>query len=432
MTTSFSERTLDGWLKYIGMEHPKNVLGGLARVAEVGKRAGLNPPAPRNIVVAGTNGKGSTSVFLEQLLIAGGLTVGTTLSPHVHRFNERIRVNGRDCDDGEIVAAFEAVEAARGDIKLTYFEYAILAAMRVFATRKVDVTVLEVGLGGRLDAVNIVDADVTVITSIGIEHTDYLGDTCDLIGLEKAGIMRPDVPLVFGDPAMPTSIQGRVDELAAPLFLRGREFLDASTHDGWSVTVTRPDGMKDEILSTSHPRVARQNAATAVQAVTLFRGSCNDAMLRSACRHAAIPGRFERIEIADATFVLDVAHNPHGAQFFARQVTGLFAGRRIHAVVSMFADKDVRGVLAPFASLVEDWTFTDCARARGLSGDALRSRAPSVRARVVPDPREAIESLAQRTVPGASLGSTQATNDVILVFGSFDVVEHARETLRGT
>ncbi len=261
--------SLSSWLDRIGAEHPKDVLGGLERVADVAARAGVNPPASRNVIVAGTNGKGSTCVFLERLLMADGVTVGTTLSPHVHRFNERIRVNGEEVDDDEIVAAFEAIESARGSTKLTYFEYAVLAAMRVFRARGVEACVLEVGLGGRLDAVNIVDADVAVITSIGIDHTDYLGDTIESIGYEKAGIMRKHVPLVFGEASMPDSIRRRVEECESPLYQLGSAFRPQGSEEGWQVELTTASGERHAVASAAAPSIALANAATAAQAAAL-------------------------------------------------------------------------------------------------------------------------------------------------------------------
>ena len=215
---------LDGWLSRIGREHPKNVLDGLERVYDVAKSLAVLRPAPTVIVVAGTNGKGSTAVFLERILLSAGARVGTTLSPHMHVFNERIRVQGEEVSDDSLVKSFEMVEAARNHVPLNYFEYAVLAALTCFSREDLDYAILEVGLGGRLDAVNIVDGDLSIITSIGIDHEEYLGSDRESIGREKAGILRRGVPLIFGESQIPESINERAEELGVPTMFLGGTF----------------------------------------------------------------------------------------------------------------------------------------------------------------------------------------------------------------
>ena len=401
---------LAGWLDRIGVEHPKTVARGLAPVAEVAARADVNPPAPVNFVVAGTNGKGSTAVFLEQLLRASGRTVGTTLSPHLVRFNERIRVDGEEIGDDEIVAAFERVESARRGVSLTYFEYAILAAFRVFRDRDVDVAVLEVGLGGRLDAVNIVDADVAVITSIGLDHQDYLGSGLEAIGAEKAGVMRPGRPVIFGARDVPDTVCQRAAELKAPLIRNGLDYRFVDDARGWSVELR--NGRRLQVRE--RPKVAADNAAAALQAFAMIEPDFDSEAVAEACRQALIPGRDERIFRFDRRWILDVAHNPDAARFLRERLDARVAC----AILGMLEDKDHAGVVAALSDCVDHWVLTDNAASRGLSADELGER---LRIRYERQPRI-------RDAVGCALSTTEA-NDVILVLGSFDTVAGARQEL---
>ena len=410
--------SLADWLERIGLEHPKTVVRGIGPVAEVAARAEVNPPAPVNFVVAGTNGKGSTAVFLEQLLRASGRTVGTTLSPHLVRFNERIRVDGEEVEDDEIVAAFEVVERAREGIALTYFEYAILAAFRVFRVRNVQASVLEVGLGGRLDAVNIVDAEVAVITSIGLDHQDYLGPDLESIGAEKAGVMRPRRPVIFGARQMPKSVCDRARQLNVKLVRNGVDYRHAADARGWSVQLA--NGRRIRLAES--PRVAADNAAAALQAFAMIEPDVEPSVVAQACRLATISGRLERIDALGRRWILDVAHNPHAARFLRDHlrdaVLGGSGGRIPCAILGMLEDKDHAGVASALADCVDRWVLTDNATPRGLHAEELGQR---LRVRHAQQPRigDAI----------AHARSTTKANDVILVLGSFDTVARAREEL---
>ena len=401
---------LAGWLDRIGVEHPKTVVRGIGHVACVAARANLNPPAPLNFVVAGTNGKGSTAVFLEQLLRASGRRVGTTLSPHLSRFNERIRVDGEEVEDDEIVAAFEAVERARRGVALTYFEFAILAALRVFRAGNVDASVLEVGLGGRLDAVNIVDGDVAVITSIGLDHEDFLGSGLEAIGAEKAGIMRSGRPVVFGARAIPASVRERASALGAPLVANGVDYGHATDARGWSVALV--NGRRVRVREC--PRVAADNAAAALQAFAMIEPDFDRDVLVDACRRATVPGRLERIEARGRRWILDVAHNPHAARFLREDIDAPVAC----AILGMLEDKDHVGVVGAVADLVQRWVLTDNTMPRGMRARELAARLP-VRPVLTASTRDAI---------ARALSTTEA-NDVILVLGSFDTVARARQEL---
>ena len=403
---------LADWLARIGVEHPRGVLGGFDGVAEVAERAGVNPPAPRNFIVAGTNGKGSTCVFLEQLLLAMGCSVGTTLSPHLARFNERVRIDGVEAADQTLVAAFEAVERARGDTVLTYFEYAILAALHTFRAGGVDATVLEVGLGGRLDATNVVDADVAVIVTVDLDHQEFLGDTREAIAAEKAGVMRPGRPVVFGEADVPRAVRDRARALGAPLFAYGTDYDATLGGDGWTVHLA--DGRSAS--AAARPRVPSSNAATAVQALALAEPDLDLAIVDTACRRAALPGRFETVVSDGRRWLLDTAHNPHAARFLASRLPGPVAC----AVLSMLEDKDPAGVVTPLLPCVGRWIVTDNGLPRGLSGEVLGTRLEGVvPAVVVADPDAALDAAR----------ATTGTNDVILVCGSFDLVARARARL---
>ena len=408
--------TLDDWLARIGIEHPRGVKRGLDHVREVAAKLDVLPPAATTIVVAGTNGKGSTTAFAEQLLLAGGHSVGTTMSPHVHRFNERIRIGGADATDAVIVDALEAVDGARGDIELSYFEYAVLAALVAIRRAEVDFAVLEIGLGGRLDAVNVVDADVAVITSIGLDHQEYLGDTRELIGAEKAGIVRRGRPLVYGDSSPPTAVLDRARDLGAEVRLAGRDF-GSGGRELW----IRGRGGHIPFAYGPDAAIHEVNAATALQAVCLAGHVPTQGHVDAAAAGARNAGRFEVADAGGATWVLDVAHNPDGARFLARQLHERFVDRRIDAIIGCLGDKDVAGIVTALCPVVTDVAFADTGTARGRTADAMR--------RAACRPSAFAGSLEAAM---AHFRSRRGGNGVILVCGSFDLVERARDRLHMT
>ena len=403
--------TLAAWLARIGVEHPRGMLDGLERVADVAARASVNPPAPRNCIVAGTNGKGSTCLFLEQLLLASGHSVGTTLSPHLHRFNERIRLDGREADDAAIAAAFAAIERARGNTPLNYFEYAVLAAMQAFRWRGVDAAVLEVGLGGRLDATNVVDADVAVIVSIGLDHQAYLGDTCEAIGAEKAGVMRERRPVVLGAPEMPRSVRARAERLLAPAIQYGQDFSQRTVAGGWRAELADGRVVRTDLA----PRIPAVNAATALQAFALIQPQFDDGVVATACRNAFAPGRAEALRRRGRRWLLDVGHNAHAAAFLAARLEAPVQC----AIVGMLEDKDHAAVAAALAPRVRNWIATDNRMRRGLPAAELAARMAEVAPRAIPCLGDAM---------AAALATTQ-DNDVILAVGSFDLVARVRAQL---
>ena len=404
------ELNLAAWLDYIETIHPSNWELGLDRIGRVADRLELRQPAPTSVIVAGTNGKGSTCVCLEQVLLAAGLTVGCTLSPHVHVFNERVRVNGRELDDGDLCEAFQIIEAGRGDIQLTYFEFTSLAALYCFKRAAVDVAVLEVGLGGRLDAFNIVDGDIAVITSIGIDHTDYLGDTRERIGAEKAGVLRPGQQVMLG-PDMPASVLEPALGLARSCLRIGHEI-----DFGWRGTGRWRLNLNGRILDNLPAGcLPIANCALAVAAANAVC-PVDDAAVRAGIAQAWMPGRCEEIVARDRRWIVDVAHNPLGAEYLRDELARRYPDAPVLAVLGTLADKDVEGVFEILDECITSWILVDAPSPRGLTATALAARSGGRNV-----------SIAGAVGLGlAQAGSLARPGDVILVFGSFATAEAAR------
>lgn len=422
-------RTLNDWLLHAERVHPVGIDMGLERVREVANRLGVLPPAPQNIVIAGTNGKGSTSIYLEALLLADGCTVGTTLSPHLNRFNERVRVNGRCVDDDVLCDAFASIEGARRAITLTYFEFGILAALLVFQRANVDVTVLEVGLGGRLDAVNLVTGSVTVITSIGIDHVAYLGSDRESIGAEKAGILRRGVPCVYGETSIPSSIVAAARSLDAPLLRQGRDFHWRAANAGWEFDGVC-NGAPVQLPGLARPSVALNNAATALQALLALGARNSAAGLRTApedlvaaAASARLPGRFEHFDYRGLTVIVDVAHNPHGAAFLCEQLGMTRRGGRTVAIAGFLQDKDAAGIVAALDPAVDEWVFVGTEGPRGQDAQVSASKVQSVRP-------AAVATCALDDVFAARAAQSKLS-DRLIVLGCFDLAQRARATLLG-
>lgn len=404
---------LSDWLVRIQQQHPQAIAMGLERVRAVAQAMGLAAkPAPVVITVGGTNGKGSTVAFLEAIARAAGLSVGTYTSPHLWRFNERIRIDGIDADDAAIVGAFERIDAARGDTPITYFEYATLAAFDLFERAGLDLAILEVGLGGRLDATNLIDADVAVITTVDLDHMDYLGPDRESIGAEKAGILRAGKIAVFGEKDPPSSVLRRAYALGT-IAIRGHSDYLVDRFDGhW---VWREPGFQLELpYPTLAAPVQVDNAAAAVAALRASPLAVPDAAYGRGVAEARVPGRLQKI--ADAPdVVLDVAHNPQGA----RQLAAWLGAnpKPTVAVFAALADKDIEGVVAALAPHIDAWhlgPITD-AGPRGLAVDALADRVRAGGGTVVSAHARLAEALkAAREAVGRP--------GRVLVFGSFHTV----------
>jgi dihydrofolate synthase/folylpolyglutamate synthase len=404
--------TLAGWLEYIGVQHPRGIELGLERVAAVRERMDLRPGFPV-ITVAGTNGKGSTCAMLEAILERAGYRVGCYTSPHLVRYNERVRIARREARDAELVAALRAVEQARGDTALTYFEYGTLAALWLFAGRGVDAAVLEVGLGGRLDAVNAFDADAAVLTSIDLDHMDYLGDTREAIGREKAGVFRAGRPAVVAERDLPATVVSEARRIGARLIAIGRDF-DA-VDEGGQWRYTGPGGAR---YGLPHPalRGAYQlgNAAAALAALGELAGRLpvSAEAIRSGLLSAELAGRFQVLP-GRPLVILDVAHNPHAARALAASLAALPPRGRTLAVFAMLGDKDVTGVVRAVKERIDEWHLAPIHAPRG-AGVELLERALLAAAAFEPAHRHANVASAYRAALDAA-----RPDDKIVVFGSF-------------
>ncbi|SQF97612.1 folylpolyglutamate synthetase [Paucimonas lemoignei] len=417
--------SLGDWLAYLEQLHPSAIDMGLNRSRQVAQQLGLTRPAPRVITVTGTNGKGSTCAFLASLLRAQGLKVGVYSSPHLLRYNERVQVQGVEATDLELCDAFAVVEAARGDVTLTYFEMGTLAAFWLFEQAALDVAVLEVGLGGRLDAVNLVDSDIAVVTSIGVDHADWLGDTRESVAFEKAGIFRADRPAVCGDPLPPTPLLDKAQELNCPIWVRGREF-DLSIGDRhWSWVGQDGQGQRVELHDLPLLDLPMENAALALQTFLLLGMAWEPEQIRAALDATRIIGRLDRRSFIwhgkRLNLLLDVGHNPHAAQFLAsRLAQRAITGQRF-AVFGLLADKELEGVVAELASSIENWAVAPLPTSRSRPAADLQAALQNLGAKVTSYQSVALALEAQCAHATA--------DDEILLFGSFYCVAEALEWL---
>ncbi|KFN51691.1 hypothetical protein N790_14440 [Arenimonas malthae CC-JY-1] len=410
------ERTLAQWLDYQQTVHPRSIDMGLERVGEVARRLGLGRPGRHVATVGGTNGKGSTVAFLEAIARAAGLKVGAYTSPHLLRYNERVRIDGAEAGDEALVAAFERIEAARVEIPLTFFEFGTLAALMLFEAADLDLAILEVGLGGRLDATNIVDPDVAIITTVDLDHQDYLGDDRESIGAEKAGILRAGKPCVLAEKDPPSSVLRRAYAIGAFAIRGHSDYLVDDLGDHWR---WREPGYEIELPEPALSAPAqRGNAAAAIAALRALDLPIPDEALRAGVRDARLPGRLQRLP-GSPERVLDVAHNPQGA----RQLAAWLEANPRHtvAVFSALADKDMGGIVAPVAPHLRAWhlgPITD-AGPRGLPVDELARRlAEHLPAEILHPHRSLAEALAAAALQAGPDGR-------VLVFGSFHTVAAA-------
>ncbi|MGU7781192.1 bifunctional tetrahydrofolate synthase/dihydrofolate synthase [Burkholderia sp. PU8-34] len=419
--------TLDAWLSHLERAHPVGIDMGLTRIGQVKAALQLEFACPV-ITVGGTNGKGSTCAFLETILVRAGYKVGCHTSPHLLEFNERARVNGQTVADDDLLPHFDAVEAARTSlpepVSLTYFEFTTLAILHLFASRGLDAVILEVGLGGRLDAVNIIDADCAIVTSIDIDHTDYLGDTREKIAFEKAGIFRSGKPAICGDPAAPQTLIDHAEAIGADLWLVGRDFRceaqPGAERQQWSYI-----GRDKRYPSLAYPalRGANQliNASAALAALESLRAvlpvSAQD--IRLGLANVELPGRFQVLPGKPA-IVLDVAHNPHASAVLAQNLGNMGFFPYTYAVFGAMHDKDIEGVLRHLKGEIDHWCVTDLPLPRAASAEQLEAalhkagieNGPDSSITRYPSPADAFRDALKRA----------SENDRIVVFGSFHTV----------
>jgi len=413
-------RSLAAWLEQQQKSHPSAIDLTLDRVREVARRLDLLAPAYRVITVAGTNGKGSTVAYLDALLRAAGHRVGRFTSPHLMRYNERICVNDVEADDAELIASFGRIDAVRGATTLTFFEYNALAALDRFNHAQVDFAVLEVGLGGRLDATNVVDADVGIVCSIGLDHVDWLGESIEGIGREKAGIFRRGRPAILGSAALPDSVAAYATGIGAVPYLAGRDF-KAGVHGGSWDFESRALTLRNLPRPALLGRQQVDNAANALAALAFgkFDLELTHDAVSKALSGVRIAGRFQVVP-GEIEWVFDVAHNVPAAQALSSNLDSL-PKRRTLAVCGILGDKDIRGITAALATNVDAWSLAQLEGPRAVSTAELAAHLPAA-ARV----------LAQSVSVSAACDAARAAGrpgDRIVVFGSFLTVGPALEFL---
>jgi dihydrofolate synthase/folylpolyglutamate synthase len=426
-------RTLAEWLELQDSVHPRTIDLSLERVTAVAGSLDVATPAFRVVTVGGTNGKGSVAAHAEAVLRAAGTATGLFTSPHLLRYNERIRVGGAEVGDAELIEAFERIEAARGTTTLTFFEYNTLAALLIFAARAVEVAVLEVGLGGRLDATNLLAPDVAVVASVGLDHREWLGESLEAIGAEKAGIFRAGRPAVLGTADMPSSVFTRIATLGARSLVAGRDFTWEVTGGRWRY---RGSGLALEDLAPSAlaGSIQYRNAATALTAVAALAaaaplpGALDRRTVNGALAGVRLAGRFQIVP-GEVEWILDIAHNEPAARVLATHLRerghpggGAMAAGRTLAVTGVLADKDAAGIAAALAPQIDHWIVCTLPGVRGAGAAALAERMQLAPGRF---------TLAASVAEGCARARALARpGDRVVVFGSFHTVGPALEWLR--
>jgi len=421
-------RSLAEWLERQQKSHPSAIDLTLSRVREVARRLGVLVPATRVVTVGGTNGKGSTVACIDAVLRASGLRCGRFTSPHLARYNERICVDGIEASDASLIESFERIDAVRGDITLTFFEYNALAAFDLFRRAEVEVAILEVGLGGRLDATNIIDADVAVVCSIGLDHVDWLGNTLDAIGREKAGIFRPGRPAVLGSEDLPQGLWSALDEIGARAIAPGRDY-HFSLQAGANGTVWNFEYGSCVLRDLPMPALSGVhqlgNAATALAAVRSLDVALTHAAVAQALESVRIPGRFQKVSVeiegGAVEWILDVAHNVPAALGLAANLRTMPRARTI-AVCGILGDKDIAGITAALGAQIDAWILVSLEGPRAASSAELERQLPG---------GATILAYAPGVADGCRMALEAASPGTrILVFGSFLTVGPALDFLR--
>ncbi len=400
-----NSRTLPQWLAYLESIHPTTIDMGLDRVKQVADALNIQFDS-RVIIVGGTNGKGTTCALMEQALLRSGQSVGVYSSPHLLDYRERVRVNGELPQEAAFCSAFEQVELARGNTSLTYFEFGTLAGMLMLMQSELDVVILEVGLGGRLDATNIVDTDIAVITSIGLDHQDWLGDTREKIATEKAGIITDDGKVVIGESEPPVTLIDAVKETRANALWQGKDF--AIKQAGQGLLLSHPDAREIPLPDTVIPA---NNVATAFATLFLLGYKFDDALIKDVVANTRLPGRRQLIATGPNTY-LDVGHNPQATESLANWLNKQ-SFTSLHIVIAMLKDKALAPSLAPFAAFNPSWYLASTKGPRGLLADTLGKAVPEGQA----------QQQFAHVVDAFHAARAQATEDaLILVVGSFHTV----------
>jgi dihydrofolate synthase/folylpolyglutamate synthase len=424
--------SLNSWLQYIAAVHPREIELGLDRSRRVAARMQLTRPARHVITVAGTNGKGSCVACLEAILDAAGYSTAAYTSPHIHRFNERIRVAAADASDDMLVAALTVVESCRESDSLSYFEFATLAALWIFQQAEVDVALLEVGLGGRLDAVNIVDPDVAIITSISIDHEDWLGTGLENIGREKAGILRQNIPAIIGSRDPPRSVTQRAAEIGARLFVLDEDFAvqRSASAQSWQWRGRDADATQILLDQLPWPKLEVDNAACAIQAVKLLPLEIADNAIKSALESVALAARFElRRDLRSGKLViLDVAHNVAAAALLALNLRRFLRANpkitKITGVIAVLADKNIEDIVSTLESCLNIWYIAQIDEARSMSVDETAQRLQNLNSAVE---FRRFDSVVDAYQAACAAGPDSAEQELVVVTGSFHTVAAIRD-----
>ncbi len=418
---------LQDWLRWQESLNPKTIDLGLDRVQQVLANLGLSSRFVCPVItVAGTNGKGSAVALCESIFRAAGYSVACYTSPHLFAYNERIRFDGQPVSDERLCDAFEKIDQARGDVRLTYFEFGTLAALLIFAEQKPDVVVLEVGLGGRLDAVNVIDADVAIITTVDIDHIDWLGHDIETIAAEKAGILRSHRPAVYGGLRLPKSVQHAADTLDASLYVAGRDYIYQSVGaDLWQFIgpdVRYPDLPRPALKGDFQ----LQNAAAVIMALSQLQDQLpvSEKAIIQGLQQVRLPGRFQCVR-QNPMVIVDVAHNPQAAQSLASMLQQQHIAGKNLAVIAMLADKAIDEVVAIMDPVVDEWFSAGLNVPRGLGADSMAKAVKAHRADVKLWPRQTVVEACQQAMQQAT------PQDRIIVFGSFYTVTEACNYLKG-
>ena len=411
---------LQVWLDYLEKLHPTEIDMGLERVSQVAANAGVLTPAPYVITVGGTNGKGSTVCYLEEMLSAAGYKTAVYTSPHIVKYEERVRINRKMLPEQSHAKAFSVINEARQQTSLTYFEFGTLAALHLIKQADVDVAILEVGLGGRLDAVNCVEPDVSVITSVGIDHIAFLGDNREQIGREKAGIARNNKPLICGDENAPESIKESADTIGAKLIQVGKDFFRKELEKDWEYRSHR--------VYARHlpkPKLPLINASTAIAAIEHLPLPVSLDAIKMGLISAALPGRMQVAQYNNVDVLLDVAHNPQAAAYASRYIASNYKSRPIYAVIGMLSDKDHVGVKAALQQIITQWFVGTLKEPRGEQADKLAEvMALTDNYRTFDSVNAAFESAIEKA-------SQCDEKPLVFVFGSFYTVSSVNQLIVG-
>ncbi|MCJ8321976.1 MAG: bifunctional tetrahydrofolate synthase/dihydrofolate synthase [Colwellia sp.] len=409
------------WLNYLESIHATEIDLGLNRITLVAQRLSIDFSFAKVITVAGTNGKGTTCAFLENALLAENKSVAVYSSPHIEQFNERLRINKVDIADQPLIDAFNLIEKARGDTSLTYYEYTTLACFIILTAIRPDFIILEVGLGGRLDATNMMDADIAVITTIDLDHQAFLGDSRELIGFEKAGIMRAHRLAILGDTTPPQSILKHAEAIKAQLKVRGIDFSVKTTNNGWQWSFD-----KLTLNNLAKTNIPQDNVATALSVLQLLNFELNSAKVNQLIKITKVPGRTELFK-GEYDVLLDVAHNPQAARYLEKYLIDLIKTnkyQRIYAVVGMLADKDVVNTLLPMVELIDEWYIGSLSVPRAATGEFIvqQLKENSSESKIV----NCFDNVSQAfKIASKNINK----NDLIVVFGSFFTVAEIRRVL---